>query len=104
MAATKVAGGKQKNIVQLTAIDADWDAGYYRKLSSIQFNPGSTGTDVLIVKDGTDAGATLMTAKCVAATDNLCKYFDGISAWVYIDYSACTLSTGHVVTIVFEEE
>ena len=104
MSTTKVAGGRQKNQIQLTGIDADWDSGGYRPLQSIQFNPGSSATDVFIVKAETDAGPALMTVKGVLATDHFIKYFNGVHCHVYIDYSACTFSTGHVVTIVFEEE
>jgi len=104
MANTIVTGGRQQNFVHITAMDSDYDAGYYRPLSSIQFNPGSTGTDVLVVKNGTDAGPIIFKATADAANNETCKYFDGIHTWVYIDYSLCTLSSGHNVTLVFKED
>lgn len=104
MAATKVTGGRAQNIVYLTAIDADWDDGCYRPLSSIQFNPGSAGTDVLVVKDGSASGAVLMNVKADAANNESCKYFDLTPCHVYIDYSDCTLSSGHKVILIYGED
>ena len=104
MAATKVTGGRAQNIVELTAIDADWDDGCYRPLSSIQFNPGSDGTDVLVVKDGSDSGVVLMEVTADAANNESVKYFDKIPFHVYIDYSDCTLSSGHKVILIYAED
>ena len=104
MTATKATGGRRKNFVQLTAIDADWDDGVYRPLSSIQFNSGSDGTDVLVVKDVDDSGVEIFRCTCDAANDEVIKYFDGIPTHVYIDYSDCTLSSGHKVMIIYKED
>lgn len=101
MANTIVTGGRQKHLVHLTAIDTDYTSGE-RPLHSIQFNPGSTGTDVFVAKADSDAGPTIMKVTADAANDEACKYFGGNPVNVVIDYSACTLSAGHSVTIVFD--
>ena len=103
MAATRVDGGRDGAFVHLTAIDADWDYGSDRPLSSIQFNPGSDGTDVLVVKADSASGPEIMNVTADAANNESCKYFDLVPCRVFIDYSECTLSSGHSVEIVFGE-
>lgn len=104
MANTIVTGGKQQNVVQITAMDSDYDSLYERPVHSIQFNPGSTGTDVLSVKVDSAAGPEIMHVTADAADDEACKYFGNAKFRVLIDYSACTLSSGHKVIIVYGED
>lgn len=104
MANTIVTGGKQKNVVQITAMDSDYDSSYERPLDSIQFNPGATGTDVLVVKCDSDAGPEIMRVTADAADDETIKYFRNVKLRVVIDYSLCTLSSGHKVIIIYGED
>lgn len=104
MANTIVTGGKQKNVVQITVMDSDYDSEYERPVDSIQFTPGSTGTDVLSVKADTDAGPEIMRVTADAADDETIKYFRNVKLRVVIDYSACTLSSGHKVIIIYGED
>ena len=60
--------------------------------------PGSGGPDTFVIKDGHDAGPYLYKAAVSAAT---VLVYPGTLCFPYIDYSECTLTTGHLVTFVW---
>lgn len=98
---TVVTGGLYSNVVNITTMATDYDAGTYRQLQSIQFNPGSDGSDVLIVRDGSATGAIIF--KSTDAINASIEYYEGIDLQPYIDYSECTFSTGHLIKIIYLE-
>lgn len=98
---TVATGGPYSNVVTVTAMDSDYDAGSYRQLQSIQFNPGSDGSDVLIVRDGSATGSIIF--KSTDTSNASIEYYDGLRLQPYIDYSECTLTTGHLVKIIYLE-
>jgi len=94
----------QGTSMEVTAIDADWDWGVKGnsvelapKLCSITFIPGSAN-DVLVVKDGSDAGPIIFQTICLDAIERT-QYYFGARKRIYIDHSDCTLSFGHKVLI-----
>lgn len=95
MAATEV--NTANNTIALTAIDADWDMGAVRKIQSIVFTPGAAN-DELVVKDGAATAATICKLVCPTTAPQI-WYGDGCSKQVFIDYSECTVSANHVVSI-----
>lgn len=94
---TVLKSGLVKNI---TAIDVDWDQGQQTPLESIQFIPGA-GSDKLVVKEGSASGAVIFQGTAPAVLDGgfFIKYFNGALHQPYIDFSDCTLSSGHMVII-----
>jgi hypothetical protein len=60
--------------------------------------PGSGGPDTFAIKDGSDSGPYLYKAPVSAAT---VLVYPGTLCLPYVDYSECTLSTGHLVTFVW---
>lgn len=91
---------KSGNVKNITVIDVDWDQGQVYPLESIQFVPGAGG-DCLVVKEGSASGAVIFYAKAPATLDGnmFVKYFNGQNHRPYIDFSDCTLSSGHRVII-----
>lgn len=68
-------------------------------LKGMVLKGGSGGSDVMVVKDGSDTGpylynATVATSVVLVYPGTLCK--------PYIDYSECTLTTGHMFTFLWE--
>jgi len=95
-------------VVEVSAIDSDWvftetfsDVTSGMRLISIQFNPGAAD-DVCVVKNGSDTGPALMNVICMDAYDQRVKYFDSAIRRPYLDYSACTLSSGATVIFGFD--
>jgi len=86
------------NHIEITSLVADYDHGSVERIASIIFIPGATD-DVLVVKDGSDTGPTVMYVKCADTYDQRVKYFYGQALQPYIDFSECTLSTGHKILI-----
>jgi len=92
--------------LEITSIAADWDyksskpTGWpeFPRLVSIQFNPGA-GADKLTVKEEDDIGPMIFYSECESVKDQRVKYFHGVRKIPYIDYSDCTLSSGHSVII-----
>jgi len=91
----------------ITGIAADWDYIASKppfwpnlpRIASIQFDPGAAA-DVLIVKDGSDAGPVRCSLGPVDGQgDQRIKYFFGARFIPYIDFSDCTLSANHRVII-----
>lgn len=100
MANTEVVGGPNKNIVEVSAMDSDYDEGSYRKVQSILFQPGAAA-DYLSIKDRNSAGPELMPSTA-SSTDAFYRLFSGEPIRVYIDFSESTLSVGHKISIVYE--
>jgi len=92
--------------LEISGIAADWDykaskpANWpdHPKIASIQFDPGAAD-DVLVIVEQWDLGPQRFYAKCNDVYDQRCKYYHGSRMIPYIDFSACTLSAGHKVTI-----
>jgi hypothetical protein len=89
----------QGPVVEISAMDSDW-TGEQRSLQSIQFNPGDTN-DILVVKQGDASGPVIFQTKADSASDEVIKYFHKIGLQPFIDYSACTLSAGHKVIVIY---
>ena len=90
--------------VEVNTIVADWDWGVSGstldknpKLAAITFVPGAAD-DVLVVKDGSDAGPVIMMATCLT-TDEKVQYFHGARKRPYVDFGDCTFTAGHKVLI-----
>lgn len=92
--------------LEITGIADDWE---YRndkpsswpdhpRINSIQFDPGAAD-DVLVVNEQKAGGPQRFFAKCQDTYDQRCKYYHGARMLPFIDFSACTLSAGHKVTI-----
>lgn len=93
-------------VLEITSIAADWD---YRaskpsnwpdhpRIASIQFDPGAAD-DVLLIKEQSDGGPQRFFSRCENTYDQRIKYFHGARVMPYIDFSECTLSANHKVTI-----
>lgn len=68
-------------------------------LKGMVLKGGSGGSDVMVIKDGSDTGpylynATVATSVVLVYPGTLCK--------PYIDYSECTLTAGHMFTFLWE--
>ena len=107
--------------IEITSIDEDWDyrvsgpvedvsadASIYGsnlkylegpRLNYIQFNPGSTGTDKLTIKEKDENGIIIFYCDCESVKNQKRAYYSGVRHLPYIDYSECTLSSGHSVII-----
>lgn len=93
------------NAVTVTAITEDWDfvvaykqfANLGIKLKGLILMPG-TGTDVFVIKDGN--GAYLYNASHATTVCTVVVY-PGTYVKPYIDFSECTLSTGHAITFLW---
>ena len=94
-------------VLALTAMDSDWDwldtlsgSSYLAGMNvgSIQFKPGATD-DVLIIRNGSLTGPPIVSWKAVDAYDYKVFYCHGTKLKPFIDYSECTLSSGHAVII-----
>ena len=87
----------------ITEIDEDWQAQGFYPLESIQFLPGNTAADLLIVRDRTVDGAVIYYLQAPglksSETGMYIKYFNGNYHQPYIDFSECVLSAGHEVLI-----
>jgi len=94
------------NAVTVTALNQDWSfVETYRHFSSRGINlkgiiliPGSGGPDTFSIKDIDENGAYLYYGAVSAAT---VLVYPGSFFKPMIDYSECTLSTGHKVTFVW---
>jgi hypothetical protein len=99
---------KTGRIVEITAIDADWlwsttfPNDQQIKVVSIEFFGGSAN-DIIVIKDGSDTGAILMKRKIPDTDYSSTKYFMGARLRPVIDFSDCTLSSGHKVIITLAE-
>ena len=93
MAATQT--NKPGRII-LTAIDADWTSSRELWIAGLFFNPGNAN-DVMVIKDDTDAGNILWNV--TAATAETVVFYRPFRATPMVDFSACTLNTGHQLTI-----
>lgn len=105
------------NVIELTGIAADWDLtssddtdalDLFGKpgiaISSIRFRPGGSA-DRLVVKEDSATGVTICEMRYgsggvgVFPNEDLIEYFHGARHRPYIDFSDCTLTSGHKVLI-----
>lgn len=86
-------------ITTISSIDSDYDFGDYKPLQAIRFNPA--GADTCIVRNGGASGAEVFNANTAAATDDRVQYYNGQLISPFLDYSACSLTSGAKVTLVF---
>lgn len=98
MAANTITTGN--GITTLSSIDSDWTASDFMWVKSIEFRPGAT-SDILIIKNGSDAGPQIMNVLSTTG-DTITKYFDGTMLTPMLDISACTITAGGVVIILYE--
>ena len=99
---------KRKGIViNVKSIDQDWklsaDGGVGPSWSappieSVQFYGGAAG-DVLCLKATNSTGTILWKPVCETAKYGKVFYMNGGRVDLFIDFSECTLSTGHLVVI-----
>lgn len=95
-------------IIEITGIDADWiwtttyPASKGIKVVSIEFW-GGAANDVLVIKENSAAGAILFKRKTPDTDYSSIKYFFGSTIHPVIDYSDCTLSSGHKVVITLSD-
>ena len=93
------------NVVTISSIDSDWswsDTFSGRDsilVDSIQFTPAATD-DACIIKNVSDAGASIFNAKSADAYDQKVKYFHGVPLSPVLDFSAGTFTAGSSVTII----
>lgn len=93
MAVTETSGTK---VLELTTIDEDWTASESMDIFSIQFVPGASN-DILVIKDSTDAGATIAYMSSSDGDPRIIYFYHTMTPM--IDFSECTLSSGHSVII-----
>jgi hypothetical protein len=86
-------------VVVITEIDSDW-SGPKKSLNSIQFNPGAAN-DILVIKERDENGPIIFKTKADSASDEVIKYFHGLALEPFLDVSACTLSAGHMVILLY---
>lgn len=90
----------------ITEIAADWDFFVSKpshwpnkpELISLIFIPGAAN-DKLVVKEGSAAGPIQYEMLCASTDDARVYYYFGERSHIYIDFSDCTLSANHKVTI-----
>ena len=98
---------EDQGFIDITSISADWDyasevAAYPREkegpiIDLILFAPGAAN-DRLVIKNG-DASGPVVFKATATTTDERVVYYHGKRMRPFIDYSECTLSTGHQVVI-----
>lgn len=82
--------------------DFDYNSEFPREgvnLHSIQFSPGATD-DELFIHEKTITGAIMFHAVGADAYDQKVKYFGDKKHRPAIDFSECTLSAGHVISLI----
>lgn len=92
--------------ISVSAVTEDWSfvtayksfAGVGIPLKGIILIPGSGAPDTFVIKDGSDSGAYLYKGALTAAA---VLVYPGNNCKPYIDFSECTLTTGHVITFVW---
>ena len=99
-------------IVEITAIDADWlwsttftgaaEVSGGIKVVSIEFL-GGAANDIIVINDQTDAGAVMMKRKTPDTDYSTIKYFFGARIRPVINFSDCTLSSGHKIIITLSD-
>ena len=93
--------------LDISEITADWDYEVSKPLNwhnrprllSIEFHPGSASDRMVIKESRADGPVRFDNGEVDSASDSRIKYFHGVRATPYIDYSECTLSAGHRVII-----
>jgi len=98
MAAVEIRG---KALVQVVAIDADWDFGETERIYSVVFTPGAAN-DELIIFDASVAGGLYGCSLLSTDGEPRIEYFGGSPWRPVIDFSACTLSANHRVKFVIQ--
>ena len=94
------------NSVTVSLITMDWSfIEVYRNfkltgipLKGIIFMPGSGAPDTFVIKDGDENGSYLYAG---ALSANTVVVYPGSMCRPFIDFSECTLTTGHKVTFVW---
>ena len=94
------------NAVTITGVNQDWSlVGTYKQFASkgvplkgLVLAPGSGGPDTFVIKDIDESGAYLY-AGALSATAVI--VYPGTFCRPMIDFSECTLSTGHKITFVW---
>jgi hypothetical protein len=84
------------NVITLSALDSDYDFGKRSSWESIQFVPGAAG-DILVIKDKTDAGPTLV--RFVAQDTGTMVLYDIGRCWPFLDFSDCTIGAGTAANV-----
>ena len=93
-----------ESCIQVSAMDGDWLWSTITtnpkgmKIKAIKFYPGATG-DILIIKNGSDSGPTMLKLESLDAEPRWDPSFAGGYFKPVIDYGDCTLSSG--ASIVF---
>lgn len=105
--AFSVTENEEATTVMLTSVAADWTYtgnsmmyGKYGKgvrMDWIAFCPGTDTGDVVAIKEGSDAGPVIFPANCVNAFDQRIIYYHGARLRPVLDYSDCSLSSGHKI-------
>ena len=83
-------------VIELSALDSDYDPAQQIALQDIQFFPGAAA-DVCVFKTDDDAGPTLCRLESLDGEPRV-KYFHG-SQHAYLDYSAGTYTAGAKVLL-----
>jgi hypothetical protein len=108
--ATVVPATEKGHEITISEISADWawssywasgsalTTGIYIK--AIKFFPGAAG-DKLLVTDTTDAGAVISFIQSSDGEPRVDTAWANLPEKPYIDFSGCTLSAGHKVTIMY---
>jgi len=90
------------NVIEISAIDSDWNSTETRKIQYIIFVPGASN-DVLVMKEASATGPTVVYMKSTDGEPRI-AYLEGQSADLYLDYSDCTFNTGAKVLIMLWEK
>ena len=89
------------NVIEISAIDEDWDPDSNLNVQFIKFVPGQAN-DICVMKAADDSGPECFRANPTDAEPRI-VYYGGTTLRPYLDYSACTLNTGAKVIIVLSD-
>jgi hypothetical protein len=89
------------NKVILTAIDADWTHIEETTLYGFSFQPGSAN-DICVIKYTSDTGDVIYKAFSASLATETVTFPKPFKALPMVDYSACTLNTGHQLTLYMD--
>jgi len=95
MAADEVNRGTR---IMITGIDADWTSSKELNIAGYMFSPGNTG-DGVVLKEDTDAGKVFLRIFNTGLEAAVVIFPHTIVVTPMIDFSDCTLNTGHHLTL-----
>jgi len=88
------------SVIEISAIDEDWDPGGTYKIISITFVPGAAN-DIMVIKKGSGTAATFFYALSTDGEPRVSYYFkEALNP--FLDFGDCTLNAGAKVILVID--